>query len=355
MNAQSLEASTSTTLGPRPTAQGTSRAKRAVPVAHAITVAAAVMLGFGATGCTDPVPGRADTNGVEVVVTKALAQVGDQYVFGVEVSETDPDPDVWDQGELTRWAAYQGGAKIPGSSSEQYLDLKAKGLLIPVDEGIKTRGALLFHFSSEPVRGEGAPGDARVALSMGDGRSVEARSDAGVVVDSSAEGQFNYAALLPGLNYASTSTAPTPNGQASETGTSDLTIEQVMYGIKMQESNGDYQAEDPTSTASGAYFYIDGEWDRYGGYSHASDAPPEVQDDKMRADTAAAYGRLGDWERVIATHYAGEDGQAGAKSDWVTKVPGDIDHHPSIRDYVDAVLLQAKTAKLTTTAPTTTR
>jgi muramidase (phage lysozyme) len=58
-----------------------------------------------------------------------------------------------------------------------------------------------------------------------------------------------------------------------------------------RESGGDYKAENPTSTASGKYQFVDGTWNGYGGYSHASDAPPEVQDAKaceVWADGAGA-------------------------------------------------------------------
>ena len=286
------------------------------------------------------------TGSVQHLIDVAMAQVGDQYVFGAEVSETDPDPSVWDCAEFTQWSAYQVGAEIPGSSFEQYLDLKAKGLIIPVDQAMNTPGALLFHFSSEPQPGGGRPSEAHVALSLGNGQTVEAQSEEVGVITDDAGGRFEYAALLPNVDYAGTGEVATAMPDApADTGmgggdmpdATGLTQDMVIYGIKMQESRGDYGAENPTSTASGAYQYIDGTWDGYGGYMHASDAPPEVQDVKMRMDTQAAYDRLGDWERVIASHFAGEGEQAGPKSDW-EKVPGyDYNQNPSIWDYVHGV------------------
>ncbi|HEY8547174.1 MAG TPA: transglycosylase family protein [Acidimicrobiales bacterium] len=50
--------------------------------------------------------------------------------------------------------------------------------------------------------------------------------------------------------------------------------------IVQRESGGDYKAENPTSTASGKYQFLDSTWNGYGGYQHASDAPPAVQDAK---------------------------------------------------------------------------
>ena len=188
---------------------------------RAPVLTAAIALTLGLVGCTQTTAGAGSTAGtgsaagtgntggsesaaggqVQLMIDKALAQVGDQYIFGVEVSVTDPDPSAWDSAELTKWAAFQAGSVIPGSSFEQYLDLKSKGLLVPVDEGKATAGALLFHFSAEPVPGGGRPDEASVALSLGGGRVVEARSEEVGVVTDDAGDRFEYAALLPGIDY----------------------------------------------------------------------------------------------------------------------------------------------------------
>lgn len=138
---------------------------------------------------------------VQQMIDNAMAQVGDDYLFGVEVSPTDPDPNAWDSAELTRWSAWQVGSVIPGSSGEQYLDAKDKGLLIPVDRGLDTPGALLFHFSSEPATGGGRPAEAHVAFSLGAGRTVEALDDSTGVISGDAGDRFQYAALVEGLDY----------------------------------------------------------------------------------------------------------------------------------------------------------
>jgi len=57
-------------------------------------------------------------------------------------------------------------------------------------------------------------------------------------------------------------------------------LDVVLLTIRTLESGGDYAAEAAGSTASGAYQFLDSSWDGYGGYQHASDAPPAVQDAK---------------------------------------------------------------------------
>lgn len=52
--------------------------------------------------------------------------------------------------------------------------------------------------------------------------------------------------------------------------------------VMMRESRGDIRAENPRSSASGKWQFIDSTWAGYGGYRHASHAPEKVQDDKAR-------------------------------------------------------------------------
>lgn len=52
--------------------------------------------------------------------------------------------------------------------------------------------------------------------------------------------------------------------------------------VKMRESGGDYNARNPTSTASGAWQFLDSTWAGFGGYPRAYLAPPEVQDERAR-------------------------------------------------------------------------
>jgi hypothetical protein len=57
-------------------------------------------------------------------------------------------------------------------------------------------------------------------------------------------------------------------------------IDVILATIRSLESGGDYTAKAAGATASGAYQFVDGTWDGYGGYDHAADAPPDVQDAK---------------------------------------------------------------------------
>lgn len=133
-------------------------------------------------------------------VRLALAQAGDRYVFGTEVDLSDADPTEFDCSELTQWAAYQVGVDLPEASYLQYQALEQQGSTTSVEEAIRTKGALLFYFSEPPV-GSGRPGQAHVAISLGDGRTIAARNSRdGVGVFEANPERFNYAAVIPELS-----------------------------------------------------------------------------------------------------------------------------------------------------------
>jgi hypothetical protein len=141
------------------------------------------------------------------LVDAALAQRGDAYEFGAE-ADGQSDPAAFDRSELTQWAAHEAGVEIPDGSAAQYLDLKAKGLLIPVAQAAHTPGALLFSFSAEPTADGPKPDVAHVAISQGTGMTIEADDTHGVTVMDIGD-RFQYAAVLPGLQSTVPTTMPT--------------------------------------------------------------------------------------------------------------------------------------------------
>lgn len=136
---------------------------------------------------------------VRTFLDEALRQAGDPYVWGAHTSPSDADPGAFDCSELVRWAAARAGVQVPDGSWLQYLDLKEQGALVPVEQALRTPGALLFSFSSEPKPGGGRPREAHVAISLGDGRTIEARGrEYGVGVFEAGD-RFEYGAVIPGL------------------------------------------------------------------------------------------------------------------------------------------------------------
>jgi cell wall-associated NlpC family hydrolase len=133
-------------------------------------------------------------------VRHALAQTGDRYVFGAEAALDDPDPTTFDCSELTQWAAHQVGVKLSEASYLQFQELQQQGGEVSVEQALRTKGALLFRFSEPPV-GTNRPAQAHVAISLGDGRTIEARgSKYGVGSFEASAGRFNYAAVIPQLS-----------------------------------------------------------------------------------------------------------------------------------------------------------
>ena len=102
-----------------------------------------------------------------------------------------------------------------------------------------------------------------------------------------------------------------------------VTNQAVLETIRMKESGNNYGAQNPSSTASGAYQFIDGTWHaltkKYGigtEYSKAKAAPPEIQDavaDKYVTEILQQAG--GDVSKVPVAWYTGNiNGSSSAAS-----------------------------------------
>jgi cell wall-associated NlpC family hydrolase len=122
---------------------------------------------------------------IEKFVQVALAQTGKPYIYGFEVSLTDPNPRAFDCSELVQYAAAQAGIipAVPDGSEAQINDCD----IIPIDAAIGTRGALLWH-----------PG--HIAISLGNGRTIEASSSDRPIGQLNAKGRFQRGGLIRGAH-----------------------------------------------------------------------------------------------------------------------------------------------------------
>jgi cell wall-associated NlpC family hydrolase len=172
----------------------------------------------------------------------ATALAGDTYVFGAAVDVDDADPDTFDCSGLVSWAAGRVGVDLPHASWRQYLEHKELGLVVPVDEAIDTPGALLFNFPWEPQPGESSrPGNAHVAISMGDGRTIEAMNPTkGVLFGEASERRFQFAAVIPGISDGTGVDAPVDPGLDSDgDGITDVLEAKLGLDVFLVDSDGD--------------------------------------------------------------------------------------------------------------------
>lgn len=181
-----VSASTAVNPKPQPPEPPTAPAGSASSTAGA---AGTMALGRGRLGTTaSSTPDAGGQGTAEAFVKYALEQAGDRYTFGAEASASDADPDAFDCSELVEWAASRAGVKFVDGSVNQIARAKA----IPLEQGIRTRGAVLFR-----------PGNPNhIAISLGNGRTIEAKGRKYGVLESSAAGRFTRAGLIPGLRYA---------------------------------------------------------------------------------------------------------------------------------------------------------
>lgn len=138
----------------------------------------------------------------EQVVRLALDQTGDRYVLGAEASPLNPNPSTFDCSELVEWVCARLGVqpKMPDLVVNQAAHCRRMGTAISVETAIRTRGALLFNDFG--WSGSGGSGN-HVAISLGDGTTIEARGSRYGVGSWSASGRrWNMGALIPGVDYS---------------------------------------------------------------------------------------------------------------------------------------------------------
>ena len=132
-----------------------------------------------------------------------LRQKGDAYVFGHEASPRDPDPDIFDCSELVEWGCARLGV-VPRMPDGSWLQVRHCGehhTLTTVARAEQTQGALLFKFHGDPFHGP-RPATAHVAVSLGNGSTIEAKNhQAGVGRFPVAGRGWTHAALVPGMTY----------------------------------------------------------------------------------------------------------------------------------------------------------
>ncbi len=107
----------------------------------------------------------------------------------------------------------------------------------------------------------------------------------------------------------------------------------ILATIRSMESGGNYTVTITTSTASGAYGFLDSSWGGYGGYARAKDAPPEVQDAKAAEHAAYILARNGgDVSTIPVSWYIGH---VPVGAEWDTVPRPDAGNRLTPREYQD--------------------
>ncbi len=133
-------------------------------------------------------------------VYTALTAAGSRYVFAAQPGPDQVHPSAFDCSGLTRWAALRCGLFLPQGSWNQAAYCRDHGTLISEAEAASTLGALAFAGPDHGYQGFGPSG--HVVISLGNGRTIEARGTAYGVGSWSIYGRgFDNWALVPGCAY----------------------------------------------------------------------------------------------------------------------------------------------------------
>jgi len=177
---------------------------------------------------------------VDNFVLVALSQKGDPYILGAEASKFNANPRAFDCSELVEWAAARAGLFMPDGVWGQYQHCKRNKKIISVAQALKTRGALLF-IAKGASGGNG--GGNHVAISLGDGRTIEARGKRyGTGVFNAKGRSWTHGGLIPGGDYSSPAPTPKSTGftEVLRLGSkgADVKALQVKLGVKADGSFG---------------------------------------------------------------------------------------------------------------------
>ncbi|MEM9565510.1 MAG: hypothetical protein AAGA93_23000, partial [Actinomycetota bacterium] len=145
-------------------------------------------------------PGLEEPNARARFLIELLDQVGTDFEMGARAEFDDAKPAAFDASELVEWASHRAGVGVPDGSWLQYQHLDDEGATMEVDDALQTEGALLFWFSRDPIGNPDRPRIAHVAVSLGDGRVIEATpGEHDIVRIAEHDGRFTHAGEIPGL------------------------------------------------------------------------------------------------------------------------------------------------------------
>jgi cell wall-associated NlpC family hydrolase len=217
----------------------------------------------------------ADTQ-LERFLKLAVAQAGDPYdsAHG-EPGANNPNPATLDCSELVQWAAHMSGVDVTDGSWLQHFQLEDQRASMSVEEALHTPGALLFSFDPPPMRGGGRPAHAHVAISLGDGRTIEAMSTSqGIKIANSNPSRWTDAGMIPEFKGQQVDMADVlswtgrdddvasqlldvpidPNADEGQTATQpdDTNTQDTTGGSNSQDTTGGPNSKDTTDTTGGS-------------------------------------------------------------------------------------------------------